>query len=83
MDFVYAPRVTLVDASGPLDLRVARPGIPLYQLFTHDRDSRPERAFHSGALLAGEGAVCGRSFANYYLGLSLGWGVTTPFAVSR
>jgi hypothetical protein len=83
MDFVYSREITPVDASGPLELRVARPGIPLYRLFSLDPDLRSASAFHSGAVLSGEGPDCGRSFANYYLGRSLGWGVSTPFAVSR
>jgi hypothetical protein len=82
-DVLYAPEGTPVDASGPLGLRVARRGVPLHQFFTLDTELRSARAFHSGAVLAGEGAVCGRSFAYYYLELSLGWSPTPPVAVSR
>jgi hypothetical protein len=83
MDVLHRPNGGPVDASGPLGLRVARPGVPLFQLFGSDRQLRSARAFRSGALLAGEGRVCGRSFANYYLYVSIGWSSTAPVAVSR
>ncbi len=83
MDVLYAPEGTPVDASEPLGLRVTRRRVPVHQFFTLDRDLRSARAFHSGAVLAGEGAICGRSFADYYLDLSLGWSPTKPVAVSR
>jgi hypothetical protein len=83
MELVYSRKVTPVDASGPPELRVTRPGIPMERFVELDPDMRSARAFHSGAVLAGEEPVCGRSFAHYYPDLALGWGVTTPFAVSR
>jgi hypothetical protein len=86
MELVYTRKVTPVTASGPLEPRVAQRRVPLYELFTSDPDARSARAFQSGAVLAGGGPVCGRSFRSYgshYLVRSLGWDVTTPFAVSR
>jgi len=83
MDVLYAPDGTPVNASGPLGLQVAHRDVPVHELFTLDRELRSARAFHSGAVLAGEGAVCGRSFAYYYLDLSFGWSRTAPVAVSR
>jgi hypothetical protein len=87
-DLLYAPEGTPLDASGPLGLRVAHTGAPLFQAFTVDPALRSARAFHSGAVLSGEGRVCGRSFAHYYLELSLGWSPIgwspiEPVAVTR
>jgi hypothetical protein len=82
-EVLFAPEGTPVDASGPLGLRVRHTGAPLFQAFTVDPALRSARAFHSGAVLSGEGRVCGRSFAHYYFELSLGWSPIEPVAVTR
>ncbi len=83
-DVLYAPAGPPVDASEPLGLRVGRHGAPVRQFVTlGDARLRSARAFRSGAVLSGEGAVCGRSFAHYYVELSFGWSPTPPVAVSR
>jgi hypothetical protein len=82
-DVLYPPEGTPVDASGPLGLRVTHTGAPLFQGLGMDPELRSARAFRSGALLSGEGRVCGRSFAHYYLELSLGWSPIEPVAVAR
>jgi hypothetical protein len=82
LELVYTRKVTPVSASGPLEARVAQRPVPLYELFTSDPDARSARAFQSGAVLASQGAGCGSSFGSYFA-RSLGWDVSTPFAVSR
>jgi hypothetical protein len=82
-DVLYPPDGTPVEVGGPLGLRVTHTGAPLFQAFDLDPELRSARAFRSGALLSGEGRVCGRSFAHYYVELSLGWSPIEPVAVAR